>query len=342
MKILKTIGLVLAGLLFLIVIISFFLPGSYHVERSIVIKTDVGIPFTLAKDFREWDKWLPWHKLDTAMAKTYSDNQGSEGSWYSWDSENPQAGKGKVTIIKLTENEYIENEMAFDGMGTSVATFRFEPVEEGTKVTWGLDGNGKGMPWYWQIPSKYFNLMMDGMVGKDFEKGLATMKEVSESMPASEKIAGFDIEERVMAPVKLAGIREKIKTTEMNSNLFGKWFGQISQAMQKQKLTPAGAPRTIYHQYGPKQVEVEAAIPVAELGKDEGIVIFHETPQTNVLVVKYYGDYSKVESVYMAAYDYIKAKGKSSTGAPMEIYITDPMMEKDTAKWLTEIVFPLD
>jgi effector-binding domain-containing protein len=62
----------------------------------------------------------------------------------------------------------------------------------------------------------------------------------------------------------------------------------------------------------------------------------------NVLVVKYYGDYNKVESVYIAAYDYIKAKGKASTGAPMEIYITDPGMEKDTAKWLTEIVFPLD
>jgi effector-binding domain-containing protein len=28
-------------------------------------------------------------------------------------------------------------------------------------------------------------------------------------------------------------------------------------------------------------------------------------------------------------------------GAPMELYVTDPMMEKDTAKWLTEIVFPI-
>jgi effector-binding domain-containing protein len=184
--------------------------------------------------------------------------------------------------------------------------------------------------------------MMDGMVGKDFENGLSAMKSASESMPKAEQIAGFDIEERMMEPMKLAGIRQKIKTSEMNSNLFGKWFGQISQTMQKQKLTPSGAPRTIYYQYGPKQVEVEAAIPVAELGKDETVVKFHETPETNVLMVKYYGDYSKVESVYMAAYEYIKAKGKSSTGAPMEVYITDPGMEKDTTKWLTEIVFPLD
>jgi effector-binding domain-containing protein len=342
MKVLKTIGLAMAGLIFLIVIISFFLPGSYHFERTIIVQTDASLPFTLTKDFREWDKWLPWHKLDTTMAKTYSEEQGVEGSWYTWNSQNPEAGKGKVTILKLVENEYIENEMAFDGMGTTIATFTFEPAEGGTKVLWALDGNGKGMPWYWLIPSKYFNLMMDRMVGKDFEKGLAKMKEVCETMPKPEQVAGFDIEERVMESVKLAGIREKIKTADMNSNLFGKWFGQVSQEMQKQKLIPNGAPRTIYYQYGSKQVEVEAAIPVAEIGHSKEVVKFHEMPGMNVLVVKYYGDYNKVESVYIAAYDYIKAKGKASTGAPMEIYITDPGMEKDTAKWLTEIVFPLD
>jgi len=342
MKVLKTIGLVLAGLIFLIVIVSFFLPGSYHVERSIIVQTDASVPFNLAKDFREWDKWLPWHKIDTNMTKTYSETSGVEGSWYTWDSKNPEAGKGKVTIVKLTENEYIENEMAFEGMGVSKATFKFEPAEGGTKVTWSLDGDGKGMPWYWQIPAKYFNLMMDKMVGKDFEKGLVTIKEVSESMPKAEQIAGFDVEERVMEPVKLAGVRAKIKTQDLNGNTFGKWFGQISQVLQKSKIEASGAPRTIYYKYGPKEVEVEAAIPVATLGSDEGDVKFHETAQSNVLVVKYYGNYGKTEPVYMAAYDYIKAKGKSSSGAPMEVYITDPGMEKDTTKWLTEIVFPLD
>lgn len=342
MKILKTVGLVLAGLIFLIVIISFFLPGSYHVERSTIINADAGIPFNLTRDFREWDKWSPWHKIDTLMVKTYSEKQGVEGSWYTWDSKNPNAGKGKITITQLKENEFIENEMEFDGMGSSMAAYKFEPAEGGVKVTWTLDGNGKGMPWYMIIPAKYFNLGMDGMIGPDYEKGLATLKELSESMPKAEQIEGFDIEERVMEPVKLAGVREVIKPSEVNGNTFGKWFGQITQVLQKQKLTPAGAPRTLYYEYGPKKVEAEAAIPVATLGTDEGKVKFHETAKVNVLVVKYYGDYSKTEPVYMAAYDYIKAKGKSSNGSPMEIYITDPMMEKDTAKWLTEIVFPLD
>lgn len=342
MKILKTIGLVFAGLIFLIVIISFFLPGSYHVERATVINADAAIPYNMAKDFREWDKWSPWHKIDTLMVKNYSEIQGTEGSWYTWDSKNPDAGKGKITITKLKENEFIENEMAFDGMGVCTATYKFEPAEGGVKVTWTLDGEGKGMPWYMIIPSKYFNLAMDNMVGKDYEKGLAALKELSEAMPKTEKVAGFNIEERVLEPIMVAGVRTKVKTADMNGNNLAKWLGQVTQVMQQQKLTPAGAPRTIYYEYGPDGIDVEAAIPVASPGKESGSVKFHEMPQITAMVLKYYGDYSKIEAVYMAAYDYIKAKGKSSKGAPMEIYVTDPMMEKDTAKWLTEIVFPLD
>jgi effector-binding domain-containing protein len=342
MKFLKTAGLVIAGLLFLLVLISFFLPGSYHVERSIVINADASVPFALAKDFKEWDKWSPWHEIDPAMKKTYSEIQGEVGSYYTWDSENPNAGKGKVTITGITNNQIIENKLEFDGMGVSTAKYVFEPVDGGTKVIWSLEGNGEGMPWLWKIPSKYFNLMMDGMVGKEYEKGLQKLKEISEATPKGETVAGFSTEQRSINSMKIAGIRKKVKTSEMSSALFGKWFAEISQVLSSQGLKPIGAPMTIYHSYAPTEVEVEAAIPVESLGKNTGVTLFRETEAMKAFVVKYYGGYNNMESVYNATYDYLAQKNMSSKGAPMEIYITDPGMEKDTSKWLTEIVFPLD
>jgi effector-binding domain-containing protein len=342
MKILKTIGLVLTGLLFLIVLISFFLPTGFHVERSIVINTDASVPFNLAKDFREWDKWSPWHEIDTTMKKTYSETQGEVGSYYTWDSENPNAGKGKVTIMAITPNQLIENKLEFDGMGVSQALYKFEPVEGGVKVVWTLDGNGEGMPWIWKIPSKYFNLMMDGMVGKEYEKGLNKLKAISEVTPAGEKVAGFNVEQRDMPAMQIASVRSKLKISDLTSAVFAKWFGQISQTLSSQKLAPTGAPMAIYHTYGPTEVEVEAAIPVANAGVKNSDVNFREMSAAKTLVVKYYGGYSNMEYVYNAAYDYIKQKGMSSNGSPMEIYVTDPMLEKDTTKWLTEVVFPLD
>ena len=39
----------------------------------------------------------------------------------------------------------------------------------------------RAVPIIWRVPSKYMCLFMDGMVGPDFEKGLATLKSASET-----------------------------------------------------------------------------------------------------------------------------------------------------------------
>lgn len=342
MKILKTIGLVLAGLLFLIVLISVFLPSTYHVERSIVINKKPAVPFGLIKNFKDWNQWSPWHARDTQMQILYSETTGEIGSWYQWESSNPDVGRGKMTITKLAENQLIEMAFSFDDMDPEAVTFKFEPAGDGVKITWAMDGGCSGMPWYWVVPGKYFGLMMDKFIGPDYEKGLNNLKTISETMPDAETIAGFEIEYRNLNPMLISGIRSKIKTSEMTSAAFAKWFAMLSQELSQQNIEPAGPPMSIYHEYGPKEVDIEAVIPVKSIGTNKGPVAFRVLTPTNTMVVKYFGDYNNVEMVYIAAYDYLKQHGKSSTGAPMEIYVTDPGMEKDTAKWLTEIVFPLD
>jgi effector-binding domain-containing protein len=341
-KILRSIGLLLVGLLFLLVLISFFLPSTYHVQRSTIIATQANIPFGLVSDFKTWNTWSPWHQLDTNMHKEYSNTTGEKGSWFSWSSTVPEAGTGKMTVTEVIPNKRIQLDLEVSGMGISNIVYTFEEIENGTNVTWTLDCKGEGMPWYLIIPSKYFNLMMDGMLGKQFEKGLVQLKELSEATPVADRVAGFEVEERNMQPMLLAGVRSVVSQSNLTGNTFAKWFAQISQTLSSQQIKPVGAPLTIYYSYEPKKVEVEAAIPVASSGNNQGEVKFHATTAFKALVVKYYGGYNNMEPIYIAAYDYIKQNGKTSTGPPMEIYVTDPGMEKDTSKWLTEIVFPLD
>lgn len=342
MKILKVTGIVLLGIIFLVVIVSLFLPASSHVERSIVIRSESSVPFALINNLKEWYQWSPWHKLDTNMTIVYGDIPEGEGSWYSWKSDKDEVGEGKLMIVKSTPGEYIETRMEFSGMGTSKGSYTFEKVPEGVKLTWAMDNDGHDMPALMKVPSKYFNLFIDKLVGPDFEKGLNNLKIVSEATPVVERVAGFETEEREFHPMIVAGIRETINTQELTSKTFSKWYGQITKVLQKNSITPVGSPMAFYYQYGPKEVEVEAAIPVAVAGTDAGKVKFHETAAIKAFVVKYRGDYNKVADVYSQTYAYLKEKGKFSTGAPMEIYVTDPGMEHDTAKWYTEIVFPLD
>lgn len=59
---------------------------------------------------------------------------------------------------------------------TNTTTFAFMPSGSGTKVTWVMEGRN-------DFIGKAFSLFMDmdKMIGKDFEKGLASMKGIAES-----------------------------------------------------------------------------------------------------------------------------------------------------------------
>ena len=46
--------------------------------------------------------------------------------------------------------------------------------------------------------------------------------------------------------------------------------------------------------------------------------------------------------IYFIKSAFILNKGKKISGPIREVYVTDPGMEKDTTKWLTEIIFPIE
>ena len=58
------------------------------------------------------------------------------------------------------------------------------------------------------------------------------------------------------------------------------------------------------------------------------------------LHVAYYGSYDKITKAHSAINEYMKEKGLAHSVA-IEEYISDPMTEKDTTKWLTNIYYVL-
>ena len=59
-----------------------------------------------------------------------------------------------------------------------LAEHMLEPAEGGVKVVW-VDAGDLGM----NPMSRWFGLFLDGMIGPDFEKGLAKMKRLGEAAP---------------------------------------------------------------------------------------------------------------------------------------------------------------
>src|SRR5678816_3493177 len=158
MKILKKLGLGFLGVITLLIVVSFMLPGKVHVERSLVMKAKAETTFNQVNNLKNWEKWSPWHQIDPNMKLVYEGPEAGIGAKYSWSSNHEQVGNGTLTIAESNAFQHIKTAMVFEGMGTSYANYTFDPVAEGTKVTWSMDSDCKDMPWQFYVPCKYMNL----------------------------------------------------------------------------------------------------------------------------------------------------------------------------------------
>lgn len=168
MKILKYIGIGLAGLIVLLAIIPVFLPSSTTVVRSITVNQRPDSTFAYLSDFNNFKEWSPWQGMDPAMT-TQIEGSGV-GSVYSWKG-NDQVGSGSMTITNLVPNQSVSIDLKFVAPWESQAVTKWsvEPADSGSKISWEITQN-------LSYKERYFGLMMDGMLGKDFEKGLSNLK----------------------------------------------------------------------------------------------------------------------------------------------------------------------
>ena len=174
---LKKIAIGLAALLVVLLVVVSLQPSTYRVERKITVKAGPDAVYAHLDDMKAWAAWSPWDKLDPNMTKTFDGPAKGVGASYSW-SGNDDVGKGRMTIIAATAPSSVSYKLEFIEPFASVADtgFTLSGSATETTVTWAMTGTNDFM-------GKAFSLVMDmdGMIGGDFERGLATLKGLVES-----------------------------------------------------------------------------------------------------------------------------------------------------------------
>jgi len=182
MKIFKKILAIVLILLAIFIVISLFLPSDIKVERSLIINAPAYIVFQQVNNFKNWEKWSPWFKMDTIMEKKYSGSESGNGSKINWHSNNKNVGSGSMIITNSYEPDSILIDMNFMQNGIAKTKFCFKNEIAGTKIIWTMNS------YIAQNPiSKYFGLFIDKMLGADIEDGLASLKKICESFPKTQK-----------------------------------------------------------------------------------------------------------------------------------------------------------
>lgn len=153
-----------------------FSPDIFRVERQVTVKAPAQKIYVLINDFRAWSRWSPWEDRDPAMKREFDGALAGVGATYSWDGNN-DVGTGKMTILEASAPSLVRIKIDFSRPfeASNTVEFSLVPSADGTKVGWAMSGRN---PFVARVMRLFMD--MDGMIGKDFELGLANLKREAE------------------------------------------------------------------------------------------------------------------------------------------------------------------
>lgn len=175
---LRWLGIAILGVVVAAIVVAFILPRHVIVARSVEIAAPPSAVFPLVGDLRRFNEWSPWADIDPETVYTFTGPIDGVGQTLNWESDDKRVGSGSMSITAIEPDRGVDTEVFFAEEGTALASMILEPAGTGTKVTWSLDTDLGFNP-----IARYFGMMMDGMVGPDYEKGLARLKAVAEAPP---------------------------------------------------------------------------------------------------------------------------------------------------------------
>ncbi|WP_109832922.1 SRPBCC family protein [Reichenbachiella versicolor] len=300
-----------------------------HVSRSVTICKTVTEVFTKLNKFHDWKSWSPWLIQEPEAESSVSE----DGKFHSWDGN--RIGVGNMLIVDEKENEYVDYDLTFVKPWKSKAKVRFELDSRGddTEVTWIMDSS---------LPIFMFWMkgMMEALVGMDYERGLAMLKDFVEDGEAHTKL-DFQGNSQFQG-FKYIGIEANTTKSEVGSSM-KKVFGDLMSFAESNKNNIEGDPFTIYHKWDMIKGDIEytSGIPVKELPLDlpEGFIT-GEVPATHVYSIKHTGPYEHLGNAWSTLYNMQQSKVFKTNKKihPFEVYTNDPS-EVDSNQLETVVYF---
>ena len=178
MKLVKWIIGLVAALFLMFLLITFFLPRSYSVERSILIEAPAPLIYSQVADLEAWQEWNPWGGMDPHMTVSYGETTSGKGASYKWNSE--VTGDGLMKILEAVPYSLVRYELGFEGWEDlpSYSSIMIAPIPDSntTEVHWSFEGSSGD-----RFFARWMSVLMDKFVGSNYDEGLQALKERCES-----------------------------------------------------------------------------------------------------------------------------------------------------------------
>jgi effector-binding domain-containing protein/carbon monoxide dehydrogenase subunit G len=338
MRTLKIILITIVSILILILLIGFLLPSKMTVSRERVMQAPPEQVYNVVNDLHLMGYWDAWSHMDPNMKVEFEGPATGVGSVRKWKGE--KMGEGTMTITDSKPNEKVTSALDFGSNGKANADMTLSPEGTGTKVVWSMESDMGMNP-----IGRYMGVFMKGMLEKQYDEGLARLDSFIQATPqqaAPTTAAAFEPKVTDVAEQWIVSVRSKNVGMDQIASFIEGSYGKIGAYLGEKKVQPAGPPGLIMHKWDEKGSDVEAFMPVAAKVDAKGDITSQQLKYKKAVAVEYFGDYAKMEQTYTDLEKWMETNKVKAIGSPWEVYITDPMTEKDTAKWQTNIFYPVE
>jgi uncharacterized protein YndB with AHSA1/START domain len=176
LKIVAGIAIVLVIAIAVVLVLAATKPDTFRIERSATINAPADRIFAVLSDFRQWGGWSPWENKDPGMKRNFAGAERGKGAVYGWEGDR-NVGTGRMEILQADTPSKLVIQLDFlkPFEAHNTAEFTMLPQGNATNVHWVMQGPSSFMA---KLMHVFIN--MDKMVGKDFEQGLANLKNLTE------------------------------------------------------------------------------------------------------------------------------------------------------------------
>lgn len=168
---------VIKGIVVLFVMLVVGLVGGAYliapvavVERAAVVRAEPSAVYAVISDLQHFREWSPMAQADPSAEYRLEGPETGVGQKLAWTSQNPQVGKGSLTIAALEENRSVVFDIDYGGMGKAQSTMVLTPVEGGTSVVWTFRAPAEG------VLERWASLAFDRWIGAEYVDGLSRLK----------------------------------------------------------------------------------------------------------------------------------------------------------------------
>lgn len=330
--------------LFFLILIAFIggafyiasINGNYEVESKRILKAPASVVFDNVNDYKNWKHWGPWYEMDSTIVAKYPEKTSGKGASYSWTSSE---GVGSMKTVSVTPNKEILQKIDFGAGSTPDVFWKFNEVNNGTEVTWGMKGTSGFIEKIYWLTQGGIEKNMKPM----YERGLELLdKHIAqkldehhiESKGVIDYGGGFYL--YVTSSSKIDKIGEEM------SILFPKLFSYMGE----NNIVAAGSPFTLYHKWDEENntTMFSCCVPVKErIITSKNILLGRQKPQKTFKTILT-GDYRFSKEAWDIAFKNIAERGLTMLEKEdfFEVYTNGVQQTKNPTKWITEIYIPVE